>query len=93
MKIINVSSMVGMNTGLPLVRIEFGSEDVQVQPHEARALALNLLSAADASESDWALYRFLTETVGTKDADARATLGEMREFRARRPSVPGSEPS
>lgn len=75
----NVSSLVGRESGLPLVAITPGErEAVTITAEEARDLALNLLSAADAAESDLAVVRYLVEEAEVAEADALAVLRGMR---------------
>jgi hypothetical protein len=86
-----VSSLVGMDTGKPIVKIEFEGTEVRIETGEARALALNILSCAEAAEQDLCIYRFLTERCGVGHDEAAITLGVHREFRHKITQLPGSE--
>lgn len=90
---IEVRSMLGMDSGQPLVQMQCNEESVIMSTHDARALALNILSAAEAAESDWATFRNLTENACmTVDAAAHVISG-LRAYRAQLvDNVPGSQP-
>jgi|GEM_PF-7042916 len=87
-----VTSLVGMNTGKPLVNIAGCGADVSMETSDARDLALNLLSCAEAAEQDLCLYRFLTEEMESGHDGAAIALREARKYRDRFNSVPGSHP-
>jgi hypothetical protein len=52
-------------------------------PADARALALNLLSAAEAALSDGFLVEFMTGNVGIAPEMAVALLSEFRTYRTK----------
>ena len=79
-----VSSGFGHNTQAPYVQVLIKAADwmTQMPPGDARRVALNLLSCADAAESDGFLVNFLRKTVGVEDMRTIATiLVEFREYR------------
>lgn len=87
MSSIEVSSGFGHNTQQPYVQLLIHQADysTQMTPETARELALNLLTAADAAESDGFIVGFLRNTIGVDDMRAIATiLVEFREYRDKR---------
>lgn len=90
---IEVRSMLGMDSGQPLVQMQCNEESVIMSTRDARALALNILSAAESGESDWAVFRYLTERADMSvDASAHMISG-LRAYRSQLvDNVPGSQP-
>lgn len=87
---ISVSSGFGHNTQRPFVQILIPKADwmTQMSPSDARGLALNLLTCAEAAESDGFLVTFLRQTVGVDDMRAVASiLVEFRQWRDQRREV------
>lgn len=82
--VFEVSSGFGHNTQSPYVQVLIAKADwmTQMPPETARELALNLLTCADAAESDGFLVGFLRETAGITDMRTIATI--LVEFRAYR---------
>lgn len=78
---LNVTSGFGHNTRQPFVQLVIPRADwmTQMSPANARALAFNLLQAADGAESDGFLVTFLQETVGVEDMRAIASI--LTDFR------------
>jgi hypothetical protein len=77
----HVTSNFGQKTQKPFVMVAVnGPQDfmTQMSPAEARDLALNLLTAADASESDAFLITFLRRKVKAND---QAIVGILQDFR------------
>ncbi len=80
---IGVSSIYGDRQG-PLVQIVWGPNVAQYPPQEARALALTIIEAAEASVYDAFLLDFLAERVGVTKAQMAAVMLDFREWRRRR---------
>lgn len=79
-----VTSGFGHNTQRPYVQVVIEAADwsSQMPPEKARELAFNLLSAADAAESDGFLVTFLQQRIGVDDMRALASvLVEFRDYR------------
>jgi hypothetical protein len=84
---IMVTSGFGHNTQKPFVQMLIRRADwmTQMSPEEARGLAFNLLSSADAAESDGFLVGFFRETIGIDDMRIVAgLLMQFREYRENR---------
>ncbi|MGD9729251.1 MAG: hypothetical protein AB7L09_24705 [Nitrospira sp.] len=82
-----ISSGFGYNTQEPFVQMLIQRADwmTQMSPETARQLAYNLLSAADAAESDGFLVGWLQDAFQVDDMRAIATLlMEFREYRKAR---------
>lgn len=80
-----VSSGFGHNTRRPYVQVLIEAADwsTQMSPATARELAFNLLTCADAAESDGFLVGFLREVIGAdKPAALAGVLVQFREYRA-----------
>ena len=77
------TSILGYNTGKPLVQFSYPGGDVMMSPLEARNLALNLLQCADAAQSDMAIFGMLTESVGLDVNIAGRLIKELRGRRAK----------
>jgi hypothetical protein len=88
--VFSVTTLYGAKARQPMVEIKAQGLDVQMSPAEARALALNLLSAAEAATSDAFLFEFTQQSIGD-DGHAAAVLHLFREWRSRHDAVPGSE--
>lgn len=82
-KTVLVSSGYGGNTKKPFVMIEGDQIDeaIQMSPDEARDMALNLLSCADAAESDAFIVEFTMKELKSDERHARVLLVEFRKFR------------
>ena len=76
------TSILGYNTGKPLVQFSYPGGDVMISPAKARSLALNLLQCADAAQSDMAIFGILTESVGLDVNSAGRLIKELRDRRA-----------
>lgn len=79
-----VSSGFGHNTQKPFVQVLIESADfvTQMPPEKARELALNLLTCADAAESDGFIVGFMKKAADVTDQRALATiLVQFREYR------------
>lgn len=79
-----VESILGMDTGKALVRIQYPVQkfDVTVESHEVRAVAMSLLQAAEAADMDKMVFEFLTEKVSTPVDAAAGMIRELRAMRA-----------
>lgn len=92
MPVIEVSSILGFDTGKPIVQLMTSKgEKIQMDSKEARALALNILSSAEAAEQDVCLFRFVTEKLNAPVDTAVQIISEVRDLRAELgETVPGS---
>jgi hypothetical protein len=82
--VINVTSGYGFNTRQPFVEVKTDKlkEPLQLSPEEARDLALNLLSAAEASENDAFIFEFHSTLGGERDDKLGAgVLFQFRKWR------------
>lgn len=79
-----VESMVASRSGKPAVTVTVNGADftVNMQVSDARALALNLLRAAEAAEGDAFLVSFLRDGLGAGDMTAHV-LQQFRDWRER----------
>lgn len=79
------TTIFGAKTHKGLVRLELdGNELVLLEPDNARELALNILRAAEAAETDEFIWRFATSTLNADERTALALLRDMRQFRTLR---------
>jgi len=86
-KNILVSSGYGGNTREPFVEIKMDypkDHPLQLHPDEARDLAMNLLQAADAADSDEFIFLFFSNIMGGSDGAGAKSLIEFRKFRDER---------
>lgn len=79
-----VSSGFGHNTEAPYVQVLIPKADwmTQMPPATARELALNLLTCAEAAESDGFLVGFLQKTIGVENM--RTIVSVLFDFREHR---------
>lgn len=91
MKTIMVSSGYGYYSGQPYVEMEAGDFKTQMSPGDARALAMNLLSAAESAMSDQFVFTFFSENLEASVNMAGNALVTFREWRKGRDYVPGHE--
>jgi len=82
-KIILVTSGYGGNTNKPFVMVEGEDFDqpIQFSPADARALAANLLRAAEAAESDAIIVNFLHGELELPMEKVAEVLVMFRKFR------------
>ena len=80
---IHVSSGLGGATGAAFVTVAMSAPAVQLVTAQARAVALQILEAADAAESDAFLVHFAAELLGEAPAAAASLLADFRAFRQR----------
>lgn len=79
-----VRSMFGFKTQQPIVVVTMpGGEMVQMEPDEARDLALNLLRCAEAAEGDAHLVTWAKDHGITADENIAAVLNDFRNYRDR----------
>lgn len=82
---VQVRSLVSHKTREPRVEVHWkDSAQLQMTPDETRALALNLINAAEAAEQDAFMVWFAEKRVGAKERDAGAILSEFRDWRENR---------
>lgn len=79
----DVTSGVGAATRAPFVGVQYGGQLTQMSPEAARGLAMNLLGAAEAAETDAQLLTFLRQQDFT-EAEAAGLLTAFRFARERR---------
>lgn len=82
---IDLSSALSAD-GTPFLEIEVVGEDCvlygQMLPEQVRAMALDWLTAAEASEQDALVFAVLVEEVEVDPVDAAGTINLMRRARA-----------
>lgn len=91
MKSITVRSGYGWNTGQPFVEVEAEGFRTQMSVGDARALAANLLCAAEAAMSDQFVFTFVSDSVGGSVDEAALMVSMFREWRNGRDYVPGHD--
>lgn len=81
-EVFSAEAIFGQQTRRGIVRIGYGiTFDLQMSPFEARKIAMSILEAADAAESDEFIITFLTQKVGVDIEGAVSVLGEFRDLR------------
>ena len=79
--VVRVSSAFGLNTRRPYL-IEGADWMTLMSPDNARELAMNLLEAAEAAESDGFMVHFMKNAMEIDDDGAFASvLSEFRKYR------------
>lgn len=81
-EVMEVLSGVSAFTGEPFVQLRWGIQMAQFTPEEARQYALNVLAVAEASESDAAVVKMLTDDIGLPEQAALQFLVALRDRRA-----------
>lgn len=81
--VIFVEAIFGMMTGLPLVRIALGDEEITLVSGQALDLAQTIINAACAAEGDAALFHALKDNVPVEGIaslllQVRATRGRLQ---------------
>lgn len=85
--IVSVSSGYGHNTDKPFVEVglanptESANPAVQMLTHQARAIALQILEAADAAESDGFIVSFLRSVADLREEQLGQVLVQFRAYR------------
>jgi hypothetical protein len=74
-------SGVSLFTGEPFVTLRWGQNSGQLTPAEARELAMSILAAAEAAESDAAVVKVL-RTCGCADEAIAPFLRDLRDLRS-----------
>jgi hypothetical protein len=80
-RVYHVSTIFGLRTQKPIVRVEAPALDMQMAPDDARRLGMNLIRAAEAAVSDALMMRFLREKIDAPPDAAVAVLAEWRQMR------------
>lgn len=82
---INVQSIFGRDNQAPLVNLVLpdGLDRISMAPAEARALALNLLEAAEASIGDGFVFEFFRKEMDVPMEHAGALMLKLRGYRTR----------
>lgn len=83
-----VASGYGANTRQSYVEVTVGDHFTQMSPAAARALALNLLQAAEAAETDESLITFFQQMEMTDEQ----LVGLLRAYRRHRDERQGASP-
>jgi hypothetical protein len=85
-----VTSMFGTRTKEAIVNVAVpGGSLVQMRPHEARDLALNLLRCAEAAEADAFVWHFLHDKLpDLPDAAVAGVIGDFRKWREAHEPLP-----
>jgi hypothetical protein len=78
---ISTEGIVSAQTGKPFVQFACDISPTQLTPGKAREVALMLLEAADAAESDAVLMAFARESIGLDDVRAAQLLDQFRKSR------------
>jgi len=81
---IEVASVMSHQDGEPMVDLWVSLSPAQLSPGKARELALMLLEAADAAESDAALSAFARSQLGLDTVQVAGLVGQVRALRERR---------
>jgi hypothetical protein len=81
-----VTTGYGAKAKEPYVEVEAPQLRVQMTPENARALALNLLQAAEAAYSDAFLVEFTVYAAGGSMNEAAGLLIEYRKWREQKQS-------
>ena len=84
-KQIHINSMVASRDGSPQVTLKLGDQAVQLEPAKARKIALWLLEATEAAESDAFIVRFLEKDM---DLGQHYAVAVLQAFRKRREEQP-----
>lgn len=82
--VFTVTSGYGHNTKLPFVEVHYEGKRAQMTAETARALAMNLLQAADSAESDGFVVEWFAERAGLRLDQAAGLLNEFRTWRERK---------
>lgn len=84
---INLSSGFGHNTGKAFITFSMANPEdianpiIQIATHQARQIAMQILEACDAAESDGFLIDWLRGTAEMSDSQAGGLLQQFREWR------------
>lgn len=81
---VSISSTFGAATQKPYVELSLDTSPSQFSPAKAREIALMLLEAADAAESDAVLIAFAREQIGLDETGAAQLLSQFRQLREKR---------
>jgi hypothetical protein len=71
----------GAQSNLPHVTITVADPLVQMDTQTARTLALRILEAADAAESDGFIFAFMRDKIGIEPGHIGSMLVQFREYR------------
>ena len=78
---ISTQGIVSSQNGKPFVQFACDISPTQFTPGKAREIALMLLEAADAAESDAVLMTFARDSIGLDDTRAAQLLDQVRKAR------------
>lgn len=86
-----VETIYGAATKQPLVKISYDNKALcMINPKEAVLLAINLIQAANASITDAFLFEYM-QTLGVRQQEAAAMMGEFRQWRMNKDYDLGNE--
>jgi hypothetical protein len=77
----SVSSIYGYASKKPYVNVEVSVSPMQMSPGKAREVALMLLEAADAAESDAVMIGYARDVLGLGEAESAKLLNQLRQYR------------
>lgn len=78
---ISAEGIVSSQNGRPFVQLSIDISPTQLTPGKAREVALMLLEAADASESDAVLMAFARDHIGLDQLGAAQLIQQLRQSR------------
>lgn len=78
---ISVRSGLGQTSGEPFVVLALSTPAMQIGSAQARVIAIQILAAADAAESDGFLAAWLRGNIALADGQIGALLQEFRAYR------------
>lgn len=78
---ISIHSGIGATNFKGFVHVAWAGLRAQFTPPQARVHAMRLLEAADAAESDQAVFHLLRKRVKLDAVQAAAVVGDLRHFR------------
>ncbi len=82
--VIWVDSMISHRTQEPIVNLSWGDRNLQLSIAQARDLAMNVLEASEAAQSDAVMLRFVDHIGGDSlnEGQKGKILHDFRRFRA-----------
>ena len=76
-----VSAIYGFKTRQPLVKFHHQDWVLQLPTCDARKIARDILTVAEASEQDAFMFEWAMKTVGVNEVEAAKLIAEFREHR------------
>ena len=78
-----ISTIIGKETGVALMQMQWGEQTAQLTPLQARQHALAILEAADAASTETVMLDWLQNTVGMDAEHAMGAMATLRDARAK----------